>query len=141
MLNIRGWVGLIVMALFTLSAGATDERQTTSPREKRFSGMVELVDQSYCQICHCVEILVTLKTATERLEVRLGPKPYLEERDFHLFRGDQIEVTGIKYRDIDKMVVLANQLRKGGETLILRGKFGQPAWIQLHGHTCPVCGN
>jgi hypothetical protein len=141
MLNKRSWVCLIVLALFTLSATTTDEHQTSSPPEKRFRGMVESVDQSYCQICHCVEILVTLKTATERLEVRLGPKPYLDERDFHLSRGDQIEVTGVKYRNIDKMIVLANQVRKGGETLSLRGKFGRPEWIQLHGHTCPVCGN
>lgn len=141
MLNIRGWVCVIMVAFFTLLASATDERQASAPHEKRFSGMVEAVDQSYCQICHCVEILVTLKTSAERLEVRLGPKTYLEERDFHLSPGDQIEVTGVKYRDIDKMVVLANQVRKGGENLILRGKFGRPTWIQLHGHTCPVCGN
>ena len=103
--------------------------------------MVEQLNQYDCEICRCVEISVTVKTATERLEVRLGPKPYLEEHDFYLSRGDLIEITGIRFRDAGKVVVLANQVRKGGEALTLRGKFGRPAWVQLHGHTCPVCGN
>jgi hypothetical protein len=32
-------------------------------------------------------------------------------------------------------------VRKGGDVVILRGKYGKPAWLEAHGHTCPICGN
>jgi|SRR5579862_638398 len=40
-----------------------------------------------------------------------------------------------------KEIVLANEIRKGGDHLVLRGKNGRPAWIDVQGHICPICGN
>jgi hypothetical protein len=140
MLNTR-WVLSLALASVLAPLSATDPQKAAAPEEQVFSGMVEKVNQRDCEICRCVEISLTLKTKTERLEVRLGPKPYLEERDFVVSRGDSIDITGVRFREAGKIVVLASEVRKGGETLNLRGKSGRPAWVQLHGHTCPVCGN
>jgi hypothetical protein len=131
----------LVLASFALQGTAKDNPKASSPDDRKFTGMVEKVSQHNCEICNCVELSITLKTASERLEVRLGPKSYFEEHDFSLSRGDMVEITGIRFREAGGIVVLANEVRRGGDTLSLRGKFGRPAWIQLHGHTCPVCGN
>jgi hypothetical protein len=145
MLRTRGWILWFGLAFFALPISAKDqhhhERAAAAPEEKTFSGTVEKVNQRYCEICRCEEVTLTLKTQTEVLEVRVGPKPYLEEHDFAISRGDMIDITGIRFREAKRMVVLASEIRKGGDTLNLRGKFGRPAWVQHHGHTCPVCGN
>jgi hypothetical protein len=103
--------------------------------------MVENVSQHKCEICGQIELSVTLKTANGRFEVKLGPRPLFEEHDFLPLRGDTITVTGIRYNERGKEVILANEVRKADEHLMLRGKYGYPSWITKGGHTCPVCGN
>jgi hypothetical protein len=122
-------------------ARATGKREVIPPTEKKFSGIVTEVKQQRCVICNCIELSVVLKTDTGRLEARLGPKPFFEEHDFVISRGDAIRVTGIRFNERGKDIVLANEVQKGGEVLVLRGKYGKPAWLEAHGHTCPVCGN
>ena len=141
MFNRRKLVLWCAVASFALPLIAKQHnRKDVPPKESTFSGMVEKVEQRNCEICNCVEITLMLKTKTDRLEVRLGPKSYLEERDFFISRGDSIDISGVQFKERGKVVVLASEVRKGGETLNLRGKFGRPAWMS-HGHTCPVCGN
>jgi hypothetical protein len=130
---------LALVAMVTPATG--DQRQIAQPPERKFSGTVEEVKQHECEICKCTELSVVLKTDAGRPEVRLGPKEFFEEHDFSISRGDLLEVTGIRFDERGKDIVLANEVRKGGERLVLRGKYGKPAWLEAHGHTCLVCGN
>ena len=133
---------LLALALAAPVGGRKGKLQgTTAPVEKTFSGTIEAVNQHRCEICNWVELSVMLKTDAERLEVRLGPKTFFEEHDFYMSRGDAIQITGLRFTERGKDVVLANEVRKAGESLLLRGKYGKPAWVEAHGHTCPVCGN
>jgi hypothetical protein len=133
------------LALTLAAAGPVarpaSNREITPPAEKKFSGTVKEVKQQRCVICNCIELSVVLKTDGARLEARLGPKPFFEEHDFVISRGDAITVTGIRFNERGRDIVLANEVQKGGEVLVLRGKYGKPAWLEAHGHTCPVCGN
>ena len=131
----------VALAAALVAAGVEDNRRNAPLEEKRFPGTVLEVKRQECEICKCVELSIVLKTGAGRFEVRLGPKAYFEEHDFTLSRGDRITVTGIKFVEREKEIVLANEVRKGGEHLVLRGKYGKPAWLEAHGHTCPVCGN
>jgi len=138
------WVAMplvLTLAAAGQAARPAGNREITPPAEKKFSGIVTEVKQQRCVICNCIELSVVLKTAAGRLEARLGPKPFFEEHDFSISRGDAIGVTGIRFNERGKDIVLANEVQKGGENLVLRGKFGKPAWLEAHGHTCPVCGN
>jgi hypothetical protein len=135
------WLAWLVAPLVLAAAGTAENRPFALPEEKRFPGTVMEVKRQECEICKCVEMSIVLKTAAGRFEVRLGPKAFFEEHDFALSRGDRISVTGIKFVEREKEIVLANEVRKGGERLVLRGKYGKPAWLEAHGHTCPVCGN
>jgi len=131
----------IALALTAVASMAAKEEKIPPPAEKKFIGTVEEVTQHTCEICHAVELSAFVKTDGGRIEVRLGPKTFFEERDFHLSPGDSLEVVGIPFTERGKDVVLANEVRKGAEHLVLRGKDGRPAWLELHGHICPVCGN
>ena len=107
----------------------------------KYSGQVDKIQQEQCAVCKCVELSITLKTAEETVLVRLGPKQYFDERDFVFSKGDLIEVTGVTFKEKGQTIVLATEVRKGGDTVMLRGKYGKPRWLQEHGHTCPQCGN
>jgi hypothetical protein len=126
---------------FALVAGAREDQPSTANAEKKLSGTVEAATQHECEICKCVELSVLLKTSAGRVEVRLGPKAFFEEHDLFFSRGDSITVTGIQFTERRKEIVLANEVWKGGEHLVLRGRNGKPAWMEAHRHPCPVCGN
>jgi hypothetical protein len=132
---------LLALVVGIRALAAQGRRIAPAPGEKTFSGQVSEVKEQRCEVCNCVELSVVLKTDAGRLEVRLGPKTFFEERDFVLGWGDLISVTGLRFVERGKDIVLANEVRKGGDVLILRGKYGKPAWLEVHGHTCPICGN
>lgn len=71
---------------------------------------------------------VTLKTASERLDVHLGPSDYWKKNGFELVKGDSIEVTGSKTRVDDTEVLLAREVKKGDKAVTLRNAQGIPAW-------------
>lgn len=109
--------------------------------EVTLTGSIESIERHQCSTCNCTEVDVSLKTVDGRVHVKLGPQSFLEQRDFALFRGDLIVVTGFRFKEKGNWTMLANEVRKGGDTLILRGKHGKPEWLEKHGHTCPVCAN
>jgi hypothetical protein len=136
---------MLLLALVVLvgarAPAAQGRRVVPTPTDKTFSGQVSEIKEQLCGVCNCVELSVVLKTDSGRVEVRLGPKTFFEERDFVLGWGDLISVTGLRFVERGKDIVLANEVRKGGDVVILRGKYGKPAWLEAHGHTCPICGN
>jgi len=132
---------LLGLALVAPVGGRKDNPRSAWPAEEKYSGTVEAVNQHTCEICKGIELSVILKTSGGLQEVRLGPKRFFEQHDFYLSRGDAIEVYGVAFAERGKEIVLANELVKGGESLLVRGKYGKPAWLDVHAHTCPVCGN
>jgi sporulation protein YlmC with PRC-barrel domain len=62
------------------------------------------------------------------LTVHAGPRSYLEQNNISFHHGDEVTVMGspakIGWRD----VILASQIKKGGQTLDLRSKEGRPLW-------------
>lgn len=71
---------------------------------------------------------LTLKTAKETLDVHIGPSWFLAEKKFSVAKGEQIEVTGskIKYQGAD--AIIAREVKKGKQVLVLRNAQGIPEW-------------
>lgn len=134
---------LLIAVILTavVMQASSDRRRIETPREVKVSGSIQRVEQNKCDICNCVELTAVIRSDAGRLRVKLGPKQVFEERDFVLLPGDIVEVTGLRFRESGGEYILANEVRKGGETMVLRGKYGKPEWLEKHGHTCPVCGN
>jgi hypothetical protein len=113
---------------------------TDLPVEKSYAGVVSKVTQRTCEVCKQVEVSVVLKTSRGKVEIKLGPKPFLEEHEFVPAIGDEITVVGVLLPENGKQAVFANEIGKGGTHLVLRGKFGRPEWLGPHGETCAKCG-
>jgi hypothetical protein len=81
-----------------------------------------------------VGTLLVIKTAAETIDVRLCPTSFLKEFEVVFAKGDKVEVTGSKVTISDKPAVLAREIVRGNNTLVLRDKKGAPVWTWLkHG--------
>jgi hypothetical protein len=69
-----------------------------------------------------------VKTDQETISVHLGPSWYIENQDIKIEVGDKIEVRGSRIIFDDAPSMIAAEVKKGGETLILRDKNGFPVW-------------
>jgi hypothetical protein len=128
--------------LFTLAASpAQAPPDPDLPVEKPYAGIVSKVNEHTCDICKQVEVSVVLKTSKGKVAIKLGPKPFLDAHSFVPAVGDEITVVGVMLPDDKgKQAVYANEIGKGSERLVLRGKFGRPEWLGPHGETCAKCG-
>lgn len=73
-----------------------------------------------------VHLLV--KTDRETVSVHLGPLWYIENQDITIEPEDKIEVRGSRITFEGRPVIIAAEVRKGGEILELRDKKGFPVW-------------
>ncbi|HVA01441.1 MAG TPA: hypothetical protein VMV34_07280 [Terriglobia bacterium] len=71
---------------------------------------------------------LTLKTEDKTLDVHLGPESFLKEKGFSLAKGDRVEVIGSKVNYKGGEAIVAREVKKGGETLVLRDAQGIPKW-------------
>ena len=74
---------------------------------------------------------LTLKTEKETIPVHLGPSWYLERQDLKLAPKDKVEIKGSRVTFNGKPAVIAAEVKKGDETLVLRDEAGFPAWSAM----------
>jgi hypothetical protein len=73
-----------------------------------------------------VHLLV--KNGTEIVDLYLCPKSFLEEMGVSFSKGDEIALTGSKVKQDGADLVLAREVVKGNDTLVLRDDKGNPVW-------------
>jgi hypothetical protein len=69
-----------------------------------------------------------LKTDTGTISVHLGPAWYVEHQDTNIAAGDKIEVKGSRITYEGKPTIIAAEIHKGSEVLMLRDANGIPMW-------------
>jgi hypothetical protein len=77
-------------------------------------------------------VMLSVKNGNDMYNVSLSPKAYLETMDSTFAKGDAVQIIGSKVQDADgKTIILARQVTKGDNTLVLRDKNGDPAWTWM----------
>jgi len=69
-----------------------------------------------------------LKTGTETLPVHLGPSWFMDQQALKPAAGDRVEVTGSRVDFRGTKVIIAREVKKGGQVLTLRNSQGIPLW-------------
>lgn len=92
------------------------------------SGTVESVDKVTPVKGMMYGIHLLLKTDKETISVHLGPGWYIERLDTKIEKGDKIEVKGSRITFAGKPAIIAAEVKKGDNVLILRDSSGIPAW-------------
>jgi hypothetical protein len=73
-------------------------------------------------------IHLMVKTDKETVDVHLGPDWYIERLDAKIQKGDRIEVKGSRVTIEGKPAIIAAEVKKGDNVLVLRDSSGIPAW-------------
>jgi len=71
---------------------------------------------------------MTVKTGKEEISVHLGPGWFIENQDIRIRPKDKIEVKGSRIIFEGKPALIAAEVKKGDDILMLRDENGFPAW-------------
>lgn len=69
-----------------------------------------------------------VKTGTDTLDVYLCPKSFLDDMGVSFSKGDEIALTGSRVKQGEADLILAREIVKGADTLVLRDAKGNPVW-------------
>jgi hypothetical protein len=104
------------------------QRNYNTATVETLSGVVESVDKVTPVKGMSAGIHLMVKTDKGTISVDLGPEWYIERLDTKIEKGDKIEVKGSRVTFAGKPAIIAAEVKKGDNVLILRDKAGIPAW-------------
>ena len=124
------FLGLAVLCV--LPSVAQKAQNANQPKydvstETKINGAVEEVKLppagSEKQIAHLL-----VKIGTDTVDVYLCPKSFLDDMGVSFSKGDQLTITGSKIKQGDADLILAREVVKGTDSLVLRDAKGNPVW-------------
>ena len=69
-----------------------------------------------------------LKSGSETFDVYLCPKAFLDDMGVSFSKGDEIALTGSRVKQGEGEWILAREVVRGTDTLVLRDAKGNPVW-------------
>jgi hypothetical protein len=108
--------------------GSQYQRMYNPATVETLSGTVESVDKVTPMKGMHSGIHLALKTDKGIVDVHLGPEWYIERLDTKIQKGDDIEVKGSRVTIAGKPAIIAAEVKKGDNVLVLRDTNGIPAW-------------
>ena len=78
------------------------------------------------------DIHLMLKSTDETIDISLCPKSFLDDMGTSFTKGDEISLTGSKIKLETASLVLAREVVKGNDKLLLRDEKGSPVWNWKH---------
>lgn len=73
-----------------------------------------------------------VKNGEETLDIYLCPKSFLDDMGANYAKGDEVTITGSKIKLAGVDLVLAREVSKGTDTVLLRDDKGKPVWNWHH---------
>ena len=133
----RHWTGsfhwlVISFVVLVFAGGHPAYSQSGAPKydattETKMKGTVE--DLKVPEKGHEKEIVhLVMKTGDETVDIYLCPKSFIDDMGVTFSKGDEIAFTGSKVKHDGADMVLAREVIKGQDTLVLRDDKGKPVW-------------
>ena len=123
---------LILVSLCLWPALAQKNQEPSPPKydahtETKMKGTVEEVKLppkgSEKEVAHLL-----VKTGADTADVYLCPKSFLDDMGVSFSKGDEIALTGSKVKQGESDLILAREVVKGTDTLVLRDEKGNTIW-------------
>lgn len=108
--------------------GGAYQRMFDPTTVEKVSGEVQKVDKIAPMRKMGAGIHLLFKTSKETIPVHLGPEWFMDRLDANLKQGDKVQVTGSRIKLEGKPVIIASEVKRGDETLVLRDSSGVPVW-------------
>jgi hypothetical protein len=120
------FLGVILCSVFSVAQAGPKYDTAT---EAKFKGTIEdlKMPPKEKDIAY-----LTIKSGTDTFEIYLCPKSFIEDMGVIFAKGDEIAFTGSKVKQGDAEMVLAREVVRGTDTLVLRDQKGNPVWNWKH---------
>ena len=92
------------------------------------AGEVLAVERITPMIVMSYGVHIVLQTGTDTLSVHLGPGWFIENQDVKLAPRDKIEIQGSRITFEGNPAIIAAEVKKGDDVLMLRDAGGYPVW-------------
>jgi|WetSurMetagenome_2_1015567.scaffolds.fasta_scaffold115294_1 hypothetical protein len=109
-------------------AGTPYSRMYNPKTVETISGEVVSIDKITPMKDMYYGVHAVIKTDKETISVHLGPGWYIENQDVKIAPKDKIEVKGSRITFEGKPAIIAAEVKKGDDVLMLRDAGGLPAW-------------
>jgi hypothetical protein len=109
-------------------AGTPYSRMYNPQTVETISGEVVSVNQIMPTKGMYYGVHTVVKTDKETISVHLGPGWYIENQDVKIAPKDKIEVKGSRITFEGKPAIIAAEVKKGDDALMLRDASGFPVW-------------
>ena len=131
----RPWWKAILLPiafLITLSLTAQKAQKNSGPAydlgtETKVKGTIEEVKLPPKGNSKDVAHLL-VKSGSETFDVYLCPKAFLDDMGVSFSKGDEIGLTGSRVKQGEGEWILAREVVRGADTLVLRDAKGNPVW-------------
>ena len=124
-------IALLAIAVCALPLLAQKAQDAHRPKydpstESKMKGTIEDVKlpDSAKEIAHLL-----VKVGADTVDVYLCPKSFLDDMGVTFTKGEEISLTGSKVKQGDVDLILAREIVKGTDTVVLRDDKGNPVWI------------
>jgi len=122
-----------IPAVLFVAPASTQKDQASSPKydphtEAKIKGAVEELRMPPKANGNEIAYLL-IKDGTETIDVYLCPRSFLDDMGISYSKGDEIALTGSKVKQGEGDIVLAREVVKGQDTLVLRDEKGKPVWM------------
>ena len=108
--------------------GTTYQRMYNQQTVESISGDVVSVDSVTPTKGMTAGVHIIVRTDKETISVHLGPSWYIENQDVKIAPKDKIEAKGSRITFEGKPVIIASEVKKDDDVLMLRDASGIPIW-------------
>ena len=81
-----------------------------------------------------IGIHLTVKSSKEVISIHLGPEWYIRKQNISFVTKDKLSIKGSRITFEGKPAIIAAEVKKGNETLLLRNENGIPLWSGRRRH-------
>jgi hypothetical protein len=128
-------VGAVTVLLVIVFSAAGPRPEKAPPAynpatEVTVSGSVVETREFFCPIGDDQGIHVVLHTPQSVMLVHVAPARFLRAQEFQFHQGEQLEVVGVGLNFQQQDAMLAREITRGNEVLIVRDHQGRPLWMK-----------
>jgi len=128
-LIVAGAVVLLVVVLTTIHPRREEGPPAyNAASETTVSGVVEETREFFCPVADDQGMHLVLRTNQGTVFVHVGPARFLRSQQIKFNPGDELSVIGSRVHYQGQDALLAREITRGSEVVILRDHQGRPAW-------------
>jgi hypothetical protein len=114
----------VLLTFIVVNAQTTPTLKYVKSSEVKVKGVIEEVKTAADDTVH-----LTLKNDKGLLDVVIAPEKFLKEMEITFAKGDTIEVVGSQLATEGNPIMLAREVTRNGDVMLMRDDQGKPVWI------------